>query len=114
MIRQILILLVALAAMAGSLVAAWATAAARDADLRGYVDATRGPNLPYRLPRLGVNAELTQYAPSELDAQLDRMDAASMAWVRQVFPWDRIEPEPGVFDWTAWDAIVEAVAEHPD
>jgi hypothetical protein len=41
------------------------TQQARDYDLRGYVDATRTTHIPYRVPRLGVNADLLQYSPDE-------------------------------------------------
>ncbi len=61
--------------------------------MRGYVDATRDANLPFRVPRLGVNAELTQYLDSQLPDQLDLMRAAHVTWVRQSFRWDEIEPE---------------------
>ena len=32
-------------------------------------------------------------------------------WLRQPFLWQEIEPEPGNFNWAAYDPIVEAVAE---
>ncbi len=111
--RQLLILVIALAALAGSLVAAWATARARDTDLRGYVDAAQDAALPFRLPRLGVNAELTQYTPSQLEAQLNLMEQARVIWVRQFAHWDEIEATRGTADWTQWDAIVTAFSHHP-
>ena len=66
-------------ALLGSLAAAWATASARDETLRGYVDATEDADLPFRMPHLGVNAELTQYDRDELDTQLGEMEAAGIA-----------------------------------
>ena len=41
------------------------------------------------------------------------MQAAQITWVRQFFPWDEIESEPGQFDWEPWDAIVSSVDAFP-
>lgn len=113
--RRWVLLIFALMALSGAVVAALATTQQRDEQLRGYVDATTTLDLPLRIPRLGVNAELTQYNPSdELDAQLQLMRQVGIHWVRQFFPWDMIEPEPGVFEWDRWDAIVAAVDRYPD
>ncbi len=106
--RDIIIALVALMALCGSIVAAAGTARERDERLRGYVDATQTADLPFRGPLLGVNAELTQYNSEELAAELDRMEAAHMHWVRQFVRWDEIEASEGEYDWSAWDRIVTA------
>ncbi|MBI5669849.1 MAG: O-antigen ligase family protein [Chloroflexi bacterium] len=111
--RDLWLCLVALLALVGSMVAALATQQTRDFNLRGYVDATRSADLPFRVPRLGVNAELSQYSPDDLSVQLDRMEAAGITWVRQLFPWDAIEPQPGRFDWDRWDRLVQAVDARP-
>ncbi len=111
--RQLLILVIALVVLAGSLVTAGATLHDRDFDLRGYVDATQNSDLPYYIPQLGVNAELTQYDPAQLTHQLDLMRQAQITWVRQFFRWDQIEPHPGVFQWDRWDAIVQPFAGDP-
>lgn len=100
-------------ALVGSIVAFLATIQERNFHLRGYVDATTTTNLPFYMPRLGVNAELTQYSPDELQNNLALMRAAHLHWVRQWFRWDQIEPEPGEFDWAQTDAIVEAFADDP-
>lgn len=110
MIRQVFIIVIVLAVLAGSLVTAGATLRARDETLRGYVDPTQDANLPYRIPRLGVNAELTQYTADELAHQLDLMRQAHVTWVRQAFRWSEIEPQPGVFHWGKVDAIVQHFA----
>ncbi len=99
-----------LAVIAGSAVGAWAALQARAEDVRGWEQATETFDLPYRLPLAGVNVELTQYAPGDLAHELDRIAAAGFTWVRQPFLWAIIEPEPGVYAWDAYDAIVEAVA----
>ena len=44
---------------------------------------------------IGVNVALEQYTATELNAVLARLKAAGVRWLRQRFPWDRIEPEPG-------------------
>lgn len=111
MIRRYSLFIISLLVLCGSLTAALATAVERDIQLRGYVDPTRDANLPFRVPRLGVNADLTRYDLAELRQQLDLMSQAHITWVRQVFRWDEIEPQPGTYDWEPWDQIVEAVHE---
>jgi O-antigen ligase len=97
--RDGLLLLVALLLLAGSIFAALGTAEQRDRDLRGYVNPAQSADLPYAVPRPGVNAELTQYALDDegrasvdginavrtLDSVLDQMQAAGVYWVRQPF-----------------------------
>lgn len=106
MIRQVFIIAILLTVLAGSLVTAGATLRTRDETLRGYVDPTQDANLPYRIPRLGVNAELMQYTSDELVQQLDLMRQAHVTWVRQPFRWSEIEQQPGEFQWDKADTIV--------
>lgn len=112
--RYIIIFIVTLLAFAGSITTLFATQQERDFELRGYVDATRDSNLPYFQPRLGVNAELTQYTVDELPQHFDLMQQAHIIWVRQFFRWDEIESEQGLFDWERWDTVVTAIADYPD
>ena len=112
--RRWILLGAAAAALCGSLIGLFATVSQRAYALRGYVDPTEDASLPFRVPRLGVNVELTQYTPTELNAQLRAMQATHVTWVRQFFPWDQIEIQPGSFAWEQWDLIVEAVAAYPD
>lgn len=112
--RKYIIFACALAAFLGSLVAVFASIAERDFMLRGYVDPIQTVNLPYRVPRLGVQADLTQYSLSELAQQMSLMRQANITWVRQFFRWDEIEPEPGRYEWGQWDAIVQAFEGYPD
>lgn len=79
----------------------------RDFTLRGYVNAAEDPNLPWRIPRLGVNAELIQYSASEIYDQLDLMRQANVTWVRQFIRWDEIEATRGEFDWSEIDRVVD-------
>lgn len=97
----------------GSAVGGWATSETRSDDLRGWVDATTTQDLPQKLPLAGVNVELTQYAPDQLASELTRIAAAGFTWVRQPFLWSDIEPVQGEFAWSAYDALVEAVAQVP-
>lgn len=112
--RQYIILIFALFSVFGSLTAALATAQQRDFDLRGYVNPTQNSELPFRLPLLGVNAELTQYSSDELRQHLQWMRDAHITWVRQTVDWRIIEPQQGQFTWADWDEIVTTIGEFPD
>ena len=71
------------------------------------------PDIPLaRDKSLGVNVDLSQYTPVAREEALAAMSAAGFGWLRQRFPWDRIEPLPGVYDWAVWDAIVGDVSRH--
>jgi O-antigen ligase len=112
MTRRYILFATSLIVLFGSLTAVFATAMDRDFQLRGYRDATQNQALPFREARLGVNAELTQYTPSELHRQLNLMEQAHITWVRQFFYWDKIESQKGVYDWETWDTIVHAIDQH--
>lgn len=111
--RFVLIFFATLAAFIGSLVALFATINERDLNLRGYQNAAQTAELPFRVDRLGVNAELTQYSSDELDEQLDQMRQANIVWVRQFVRWDEIEPMWAQFNWTQWDQIADAFRDDP-
>jgi O-antigen ligase len=112
--RPLIIFAVTLAALCACLVALFGTIQARDTALRGYRNPLQTTELPFWMPRLGVNAELLQYDSQALQANLDRMQAANIHWVRQFFAWDDIEPEQGNYDWDKYDDIVEQFRENPD
>ncbi|MDQ7037063.1 MAG: O-antigen ligase family protein [Anaerolineae bacterium] len=112
--RRVIIFIAALMALFGSLSAVFVTLQARDYDLRGYVDATQTTNLPYRLPRLGVNADLLQYSPDEVRQHLQWMQEAHITWVRQFAYWDMLEPQAGVYEWAEWDIIIDTLEDFPD
>ncbi len=97
----------------GSLVTTLDTSWQRDYNLRGYVDATSDTNLPFRVPRLGVNAELTQYDAHALEQNLNLMEEAHIVWVRQVIKWSDIELSRGQFNWGKVDEIFSAFKQHP-
>ena len=98
----------------GSAVGAAVTLDQRAEAMRGWEDATRSLDLPLKLPLAGVNVELQQYDDETLARELTRIEDAGFHWVRQTLLWEQIEPEPGDYDWAAYDQIVAAVAERPD
>ena len=113
MIRRLFIFTLALLTWAGSLALLGVSWASRTENLRGVENPLQVDALPYRLPRLGVNAELTRYDDVQLAEQLVLMESAGVTWVRQYFYWDVLEPDPGQFDWAEADRILQAVARHP-
>lgn len=92
----------------GSVITVASTLQARNTSLRGYVDPLSTTSLPFRIPLLGVNADLRQYSGQELQTQLDLMQNAGITWVRQFFYWNEIERETSVYDWRPYDEIIEA------
>ena len=111
--RQLLILSISALLVAGSLIATLGTLDLRDFELRGYVDPTKEQNIPFAEPRPGVNVELFQYDETELRRQLDLIDGTGFRWIRQFVYWNEIEAQPGVFDWSRWDALFAALENYP-
>ncbi|MCA9914148.1 MAG: beta-galactosidase, partial [Anaerolineae bacterium] len=107
--RRYLVFVLFLFTLTGSLSALAATQHAMQFQLRGYVDATQTANLPYRIPRLGVNADLFQYSTGELIQNLEWMQQAHIHWIRQFAYWDQLEPQPGDYAWDAWDDLLETL-----
>ena len=93
--RQLVTFLISLLLLAGSLVATLGTISIRDFELRRYVSPTADANIPFAAPRPGVNVELRQYSPRELESNLALMQASHFVWLRQFAYWDDIEPRPG-------------------
>ncbi|NPV67198.1 MAG: hypothetical protein HPY64_08650 [Anaerolineae bacterium] len=83
--------------------------------IRGWEVATtsEATALPYRLPLVGVNVDLTQYNTDELAAHLEAMQRLGVVWVRQPFRWADIESARGEYEWADWDRVVDVVSEHP-
>ncbi len=103
-------LLLFIALFALSILGAIAVFSQRQVRLRGALNGLPDPALPARVPVLGVNADLTQYTDQELADNLDLMAETGFVWVRQEFAWSQIEPEPGQYDWSDYDRIVEETA----
>lgn len=82
---------------------------------RGFTNAATTPNLPYRVPRAGVNIDLRPLAedPAALRSELDAIARAGFIWIRQSFYWDEIEPARGSFDFAKYDAILNALNDYP-
>ena len=111
--RQLLLLIVSLMLVTGSVVATLGTVELRDFELRGYVNPTKQKEIPFTVPRPGVNVELLQYSDDELRTNLEQMQDAHFRWVRQIANWNEIEPNKGEFDWSGWDRLAAALAEYP-
>ncbi|MGJ3240416.1 MAG: O-antigen ligase family protein [Anaerolineae bacterium] len=112
--RRYLIFVISLLALSVSLLIVRATQTVRDYALRGYVDATQDIDLPYRINRLGVNADLLQYTPDELAQHLEWMRDGNVTWIRQVIRWDIFEPQIGMYNWEALDVVMDALKVHPE
>lgn len=85
----------------------------RSRDTRGWVDPAAEGDLPFRQPLPGVNVELTQYAPDQLEAELNQIARIGFVWLRQTFSWAEIEPTPGAFDFSLYDPLIKAVQKYP-
>ncbi len=85
--------------------------AQRRVALRGIPNGFPQPIAYPDLPRWGVNVALEQYDDAALRQNLEKIRAVNFAWVRQTFPWAKIEPERGTFEWAVWDRIVNALGE---
>ncbi|MDX2160636.1 MAG: O-antigen ligase family protein [bacterium] len=114
MTRLWVIFCCALFTFAGAITAVFATLDEQAVQLRGVDDPLHTLDLPFRIPRPGVNADLTQYAPAQLDVVLSEMRASGVVWVRQFVRWGEIEPRPGQRNWAEWDAIMTALADYPE
>jgi O-antigen ligase len=104
--RRLLFLLHVLA-LAAALLGAAAVAHQQRRATRGIVAGLPDPALADRPASIvGLNVALEQYA----DPALVLASLHGLPWLRQTFPWDRLEPAPGAYDWTPWDRLVEAAA----
>lgn len=112
--RDLLILAAALLALAVSAGIATATAATAAIELRGYSNATESDALPDWEPKFGVNADLRLYQGEVLAQTLDQIEESGANWVRQSVSWAEVESEPGVFDWSDWDRLIEPFASRPN
>ena len=61
------------------------------------------------LPGVGIaaGADLGFRSPSDRARELDDYLSLGVVWIRHDFAWDVAEPEPGVFNWAPYDAVVD-------
>ncbi len=112
-LRRIFLLICALGTLSGSLVTLLGTHQQQREQLRGYIDPIQDAALPFRVPRLGINADLTQYTDQELEANLVLMQQAGIVWVRQFVYWDQIQPDDAAtWSWDKWDRIIGVLSSH--
>lgn len=89
-----------------------ATLTARATATRGALNGTPTLNIPYRVPVMGINADLTQYTDdAELVDNIDLIVQGGFTWVRQEFSWADINPEPAQYNWNDYDRVVTAAEE---
>ena len=63
----------------------------------------------------GVNSFISQMdtaGRSTAEAQIRAMEAAYVGMAREEFEWKRVEPSPGVYDWSKFDQAVELERAH--
>ncbi len=75
------------------------------------------PRIPYTssadlgVNPLGVNTSLhLETDTANIDRSLDMIKVGGFGFIRQIFPWEAIEPERGQYDWAKFDQIVEKAA----
>lgn len=91
-----------------TLLAGTALVARHQAATRGIPRGLPDPVADADVPLLCINAALHAPTPAlPVERALDLMAEGGFRWVRQSFPWARIEPAPGQYDWAPWDRIVE-------
>ncbi|MFZ2360527.1 MAG: beta-galactosidase, partial [Anaerolineae bacterium] len=105
MSKWLALLLLGIALLAGATGLAWAQRAAASWPAGQTPAMLARPAQP-----LGVNVALERYDAQQRAEALDAIAAAGFSWIRQRFPWDLIEPSPGVYDWAPWDQIVADAA----
>lgn len=67
---------------------------------------------PFGIADEGILQQPGQSNPAAVDAELDRMSAMGMRWLRVWVPWSWIEPSRGVYDWTQLDDLVLRARQH--
>lgn len=88
--------------------------------LSAYLNPARGPaflGVPESVPQaadktLGINTDLGSLDDISREEVLAAIQAGGFRWLRQRFPWEVIEPEPGRYEWADWDKVVEAADRH--
>jgi O-antigen ligase len=107
--RPAVIFLIAAFALAGSVVTVAASLDYIAYETRGIEDPFSAADLPFRLPRFGMNIDLLDLSSEQQIAELRQIAALDAHWVRQVFDWSRLQPEPDRFDWAAADRLINSL-----
>ena len=110
MIRERLFFSVSLWAIA---LASWAAAITNlelHSATRGYENATRSFDLPYRVPILGLNGDWLGLESLRLQDQLDAIREANITWIRQEIAWDTVATgAAGSYDWQQLDRLLSTL-----
>ena len=109
--RERLILSSAALAFFLAALAAALAAAEQAFQLRGYEDATRQADLPYRQPLLGVNGDWLGSDREKRATEWQILREANITWLRQPFDWGQMEMTRHQTDWAAADEFAQALRE---
>jgi polysaccharide biosynthesis protein PslG len=60
--------------------------------------------------QLGVSSHLIWLGESDAEAEMMRIRAGGVDWIREDFRWDLLEPARGHFNWARTDALMAAAA----
>lgn len=113
MFRRLFILSLTVVAWLGSLTLLGVSQTVLTERTRGVENPLMVEALPYRVPRLGVTAELLSIPPDELPRHLALMQETGVTWVRQYAYWDVLEPTRGQYIWDEFDRVFDALADFP-
>jgi len=97
-----------LSALVLTLLAEVALVADRKALVRGIPQGLAEPLADADVSPFCINAALDQYEGEKLDWAAGLIADGGFVWVRQTFPWERIEPVAGGYEWEVWDRVVDA------
>lgn len=111
--RERLIFCAALLTAALAALAAGLTAHEMGIQTRGYEDATRTADLPYRVPIVGVTGNWLDISQERLQDELVRLRGANATWFRQAISWSLIETERGHYNWEKTDLLTDSVQKTP-
>lgn len=60
----------------------------------------------------GICANITRWEWPVFRTQLARARELGVNYLRADFDWTQVEPEPGRFNWSRWDSLVEGLRKH--
>ena len=66
-----------------------------------------GAPSPSAAGKVGVNQDLAWNSPEDTQPEVSLMRAAGVAWLRLPIRWSWVEPQMGVYDWSAFDRVVD-------